>query len=634
MSISASFTILFSASILICVTGLRWCALEFIYNDPGVMWSTSGLTYLVTFILMGISILVAIRIVRPFDRTIRRIKETGGRATEEEIAVCLSCYKKLNIVTVLCNLIGFFVGQIVVTVLGFYIDGTPYVFSRFFLVIAQAVGFGMISCLSTMNGMDAFLAPLRRMLKVRSLKEHQKSRHMNVAWSITVTAFCILYFVSMNMYTVYYGSSFIAETTGTGAERLVEDIFAKGIQCLFINVVFCFFPIFILVRGISKRIKAAAAGIEDIAERSDLTQRVDIAMIDDFGMLITEINTLISRLSSMIREVKDGTALVSASAGTLTESATSATDAIASMNTALSEMSQRSAEQNHLIMKTDISLTELADNVENVKQSVFSQTAAMKQISVSMTHMAESITSVADIASQAQNVSVHLSETSLTGDGSIQNAIKSMGDIQSSSEEVQNIIRVIKKISSQTNLLAMNAAIEAAHAGEIGAGFAVVADEVRSLAESSQSSAKEIQNRIKDMSEKIQTGVNAITSAGDAFKSITVSVTKNADLVKRIYEAMEQQKNGALETERAADEAAAAVSTVQTLAESESETAEMVRGYMKEVVSAAKETEKAVVLNTECSTRIQGAVVQVAAAADTNEASVQRMKTQVEQFAV
>ena len=632
MSIGASFSILFCSSILICVTGLRWCALEFIYNDTAVMWSDSMLTYLVTFILLGLFLAIALKIIQPFDRTIKRIKTTGERASDAEIHICLLCYRKLNIVVTIANILGFFVGQLAVTLISYKVNGTPFLFSRFFLVIAQATGFGMVSCISTINGMDAVLSPMRRMLRVRSLKRHKKARYLNIEQSIILTAFCILFFVAMNMFSIYYGDAYSLQFEGAGIQGMTTHIFKKGWECMVISFAFSIFPAFVLISGINARIKTTAAGIEDITERGDLTQRIDITMIDDFGMLITEINTLITRLSSMIGEVKEGAVSIADSAMTLTESSASATLEIEDMNDSLKEMRERSAAQNELIQKTDISLNELADNFDNVRQSVVSQTDAMKQITRAMAEMSESISSVADIAYKAQNVSVNLSDTSNTGVGSIQNAITSMGQIQESSEEVQSIIRVIKKIASQTNLLAMNAAIEAAHAGDVGAGFAVVADEVRSLAESSQKSAKEIQSRIKDMSARIEAGVKAISEAGDAFRNITGRVIENGELVKTIYESMERQKTGALETEKVTQEALVAVNCVQALTESEAVNAGGVRGFMKEVVEAAKQTDYAIELNTKASESIRGAVAAVSEAVVSNAGSVQRMKAHVDSF--
>ena len=636
MSISASFSILLSAITLINVTGLRWCALDFIYCEGSDMWHGTGfvVTYTVSFILLAAVLLFSLTITRPFDKVVTRIKKNGGSATEEEVTRCLTCYKKLNRLVLICNLTGFFIGQIIISGIGVMQGRTPRDFQLLFTVVAQAVGFGMVSCLTMMNAMDLVLAPMRKLLRIRSLKNHEKARYLNISQSLSLTAFCMVYFVAMNMFTIYFGETWNAEFSGASYSNIVEAVFRKGLLCLVISAAFSFWPTFILIRGLNNRIKTTAENIEKIAEQSDLTQRIDITMIDDFGMLTTDINTLISRLSSMLREIKSGAVAIADSASTLSDSALTANDAIERMNDSFYGIAESCSNQNVIIHKTDLSLSELADNIENVMQSVVSQTSAMQKISTAMTGMTENISSVASVAFRAQQVSENLSETSSSGEGSIKNAVTTMKQIHSASEEVQSILRVIQKISAQTNLLSMNASIEAAHAGDVGQGFAVVADEVRALASSSTKSAKEIQTRIKDMSDRIEAGVYAISQAGNAFRDITDRVAENAGLINQIYEAIEKQRTGARQTERATQDALIAVNCVQALAQSEAVNAEGVRGFMKEVVEASKETDRAIAVNSDHTERLSEAVSNVADAARRNAESVNRMNQHIIQYEV
>lgn len=600
------------------------------------MWSGMGffVTYLVAFILLIAVLLFSLTITLPFDRVIRKIKKNGDSATEEEIHLCLLCYGKLNRLVLLCNLIGFFIGQIAVTATGVIQGRTPLRFTLLFMIIAQAVGFGMISCITMMNAMDAVLSPLRKLLKVRSLREHKKARYLNVSQSVALTAFCVVYFVSINFFSIYYAEAYAVEYGGNVIRNMTETIFNKGIECLFINVVFCFFPVFILVSGINRRIKVTTENIKNITERNDLSQRIDITMIDDFGILTTDINFLFARLSAMMQEIKAGVSSIADSAETMTASAASAESAIESMGDSFIRMSERSSAQNDAIIKTDVGLAKLADDISTVKQSVESQTQAMDRISHVMSEMSESISSVTGLAWEAQTVSEELSGTSRSGESSINNAIASMAQIRRSSDEVQGIINVIQKLSSQTNLLAMNAAIEAAHAGEVGEGFAVVADEVRSLAASSAASAKEMQLYMKDMSTRIQAGVLAISQAGNAFKSISERVMENDTLVKSMYRAMEQQRENARETEKATSEAFISVNCVEALADSQTTNVAGVRQYMKDVVAAATETDKAIELSSECTMGLSNAVAVVVDEAEKNADSIRRIDLHVNKYSV
>ena len=198
-------------------------------------------------------------------------------------------------------------------------------------------------------------------------------------------------------------------------------------------------------------------------------------------------------------------------------------------------------------------------------------------------------------------------------------------EIQTASNEVQDIVKVIQKIASQTNLLSMNAAIEAAHAGAIGQGFAVVADEVRSLASSSSVSAKNIAVHIKDMVGKIQNGVESIQQAGNAFTEINAGIANTSDLVRTIAHSMEAQRVGANDTIKSTEAVVASIELIQSLTKQQHEFAENVESSINKIVNASQEIASSLEKNTENSRKLECAIDGVDSCVENNSMAVSKM---------
>lgn len=632
MTVFATFVIVLFAVTYASVLMLRWFALEFIYDEIEVMWSGTLPNIMVASLLLFVAVAIGYFIAKPFDQIIRKIKEEGRKATQEEIGLCLKSYKGIILLIIVANVIGFFIGQIIIVYIGIANGSNVYYFSRVFLVIAQAMAFGGISAITSIKLVDYLLIKKREMLEIGSIVDF-KSRSSKISISIGLVFFISLYFLGINMLTVPYGI-LLASHNGTFQGDLLTAFFKKGAICISLSAVLAAVPFLTVLRGLSKRIKLTSHLLDEITNNGDLTCRININMMDDFGLLISSVNTLMAKLSSMIKDFKAETNAVTESAGIISKSARYATGAIGVMNHSLQHIDENSKKQDELVEITGDNIVMLADSIETVKLHVTQQTEAVQSISSAISRMTDSISSVADTAKQAQEVSQGLSERSDVGNTAVEHAVTTMKEIQTVSEEVRKLLKVIQGIAAQTNLLSMNAAIEAAHAGEFGAGFAVVADEVRSLASSSSSSARDIQSKIKEMMEKTTAGVEAITSAGVAFQGIRDNVVENATLVKNIYDAMLAQNEGAAETKKAADDLVEAIHAIRDLAEEETEGALKLRESMDAVVAASKSTMAAVQESLEATANMKDTVEKVDTSATGNKESVEKIHNHVEQFIV
>ena len=624
MTVFLSYTILLSVVTLTSVLFLRFFALDFIYNSPEEMFIGGfAINMIVSVFLLVIALTIAWFFCRPFDKTIKKIKEENYSPTEDETKKCLDTYRKLNILTITANFIGFFVGQVYIVWDGIRTGRAEYILVRAILIVVQAVAFGGISCMSTVNGLDAILAKPRQLLKIKSVANLKKYRSMTLTSILTMTFFVTLIFVSVNMLCTLYGSFSFPD----------EDVWMKkAVLCFVLSIILAGYPFLVIIFGLTKRMKHASKVMEDIAQEGDLQHRIDITILDDFGVLTTSINEMIEKLSTMIKGLIDSTDTVSYSAKIISASVFNASTAIDDFSTSLDKINSNSSEQNNLVLEADKNISRLAKSVKTIKEHLAEQADSVATISSSVTQMTANIGSVAETAEKARESAEVLTMKSQEGRASIENAIATMQAIQKSSAEVQEFVNIIKNLASQTNLLSMNAAIEAAHAGQFGAGFAVVAEEVRNLAESSAKSARNIQQHIEEMIVTIDNGVETINSAGQSFNEITQKVEETANFVGEISAAMEEQKVGAAETQQATVTVVDAVHAVNDLAATQTEDATKVREFMRTVVGASESTLKAVQDGTIATMHLKESVHEVHDSASSNLQSVEVIEQQVGLF--
>ena len=626
MTVFLSYAILLSVVTLTSVLFLRFFALAFIYNTPEEMFIGGfAINMGVSIFLLVVVLIIAWFYCRPFDKTLKKIKNENYTPDENETKKCLDTYRKLNILTISANFIGFFVGQVYMVWDGIHAGRAEYILVRAVLIVAQAVAFGGISCMSTINGLDALLAKPRQYLKIQSVENLKKYRSMTLTSILTMTFFVTLTFMAVNMICTLYGSFAVPD----------EGVWMKkGVLCFVLSLLLAGYPFLVIIFGLTKRMKHASAVMEDIAQEGDLQHRIDITILDDFGVLTTSINEMIDKLSTMIKGLIDSTETVSYTSKIINASVFNSANAIDDFNTMLDKINSNSSEQNNLVLEADKNISRLAKSVRVIREHLAEQSNSVATISSSVTQMTANIGSVAETAEKARGSAELLTQKSQQGRDSIENAIKTMEEIQKSSAEVQEFVDIIKNLASQTNLLSMNAAIEAAHAGEFGQGFAVVAEEVRNLAESSAKSARSIQQHIQDMIVTIDNGVETINSAGDSFMEISRGVEETATFVSEISAAMEEQKIGAAETQQATITVVDAVHAVNELAETQTEDATQVREFMRTVVQASESTLKAVQDGVIATMHLRESVQEVKDSATHNTSSVDIIEQQVGLFKV
>lgn len=285
---------------------------------------------------------------------------------------------------------------------------------------------------------------------------------------------------------------------------------------------------FLLVRSIITPIEDMAAAMDDIAEGGgDLTHRMQIKNRDELGEMSLSLNKFIERISEIIAPVQESTERI---AGASDSMSTIADETQNSVNQQRTETEMVAAAMN-----------EMAATAQEVSQNASSAAEAAENAD-------------AEAQKGQQVVAETLSEINSLA-ASVDEAANVIHKLESDSDSIGTVLDVIGNIADQTNLLALNAAIEAARAGEQGRGFAVVADEVRTLASRTQQSTQEIQAMIEQLQsgahnavtvmshgkEKAQASVEQASKAGASLSEITAAVASITEMNVHIANAASQQ---------------------------------------------------------------------------------------------
>ncbi len=188
--------------------------------------------------------------------------------------------------------------------------------------------------------------------------------------------------------------------------------------------------------------------------------------------------------------------------------------------------------------------SEISEASQTLAAGVTEQASSLEETSAAMEEMASMTRQSADHADHTKGLTEQTTEAVETGSAAMEEMGKAMVDISESSDKVQNVIKTISDIAFQTNLLALNAAVEAARAGEAGKGFAVVADEVRNLSQRSAQAVRDTESLIQNTVESVRHG-NAITvRLEESFRAIQDGTSRIGDTIKGIASAAEEAAQG------------------------------------------------------------------------------------------
>jgi methyl-accepting chemotaxis protein len=369
---------------------------------------------------------------------------------------------------------------------------------------------------------------------------------------------------------------------------------------------------FIIARSISNPLKHIMKSFISLGE-GDLTKRLDIRRKDEIGEMAAVFNGTLEKIRNLVITIKNQSASLFDIGGTLSSSMTQTASAINQITANIQSIKTRIMNQSASVTETSATMEQITLNIGRLNTQVDQQSASVAESSAAVEEMLANIQSVSQtLSSNAGNVK-GLMEASAVGRGGIHGVAEDIQEIARESEGLLEINEVMQNIASQTNLLSMNAAIEAAHAGEAGKGFAVVADEIRKLAENSGEQSKTISAVLKKIKDSIDKITKSTEGVLNKFEAIEYGVKTVADQEEHIRNAMEEQNEGSKQILDAISRLNDATQTVKDGSR------EMLEGS-RQVIEEGKNLESA-------TQEISSGMNEMAAGADEINAAVDRVNT-------
>lgn len=350
--------------------------------------------------------------------------------------------------------------------------------------------------------------------------------------------------------------------------------------CALLFVVFLFLVRLIIMKPLLLASRAIKNLSMDTGE-SDLTYTIDIDLDDEVGRLCKDINTFINKQRVIVTQLKSAQESLKTIGDNLGVTSHQTAGAISEITANIEGVRKQTEHQDQSITKTSGLVQDTIAGIEQLDGLIETQSAGIIESSASIEEMVGNIKSV---TKSMEKMSTQFKELiSVTSDGKnrqldVDARVKEMAQ---QSELLMEANSVISRIASQTNLLAMNAAIEAAHAGKAGAGFSVVADEIRKLAEESSTQSKTIKKELKDISGSITNVVNSSQLSQEAFTLIMEKIADTDNLVQEIGAAMVEQNEASGQVLEALKDINNSTSQVQTTAKTMKEETSQVNLEMK-----------------------------------------------------
>lgn len=299
---------------------------------------------------------------------------------------------------------------------------------------------------------------------------------------------------------------------------------------------------FLISRAIINPIKSFTMILKDISEGDgDLTKRIDLNSKDEIGLMSGYFNKTFEKIHQLVATVQDQSNTLNSVGINLSSNMTETAAAINEISANIRSIKNQTVNQSASVTETSSTMEQISNGINKLNTLITEQANNISSSSNSISELIQNLDSITHKLIRNNENIERLAENSESGKVALNKITTAIQEVSDESQGLMEISKVIEHIAEETNLLAMNAAIEAAHAGDTGKGFAVVADEVRKLAVSSSQQTKTIENALQKITNSISVVTEFSNEIVQKFTLIEKDVTTVSDQEQAIRATMEEQ---------------------------------------------------------------------------------------------
>lgn len=415
------------------------------------------------------------------------------------------------------------------------------------------------------------------------------------------------------------------------AQRVVYNIVLTFIGLALIVAIL----IFLVSRIISKPVRETRNAIADLARgEGDLTKRLTIITKDELGEMGHNLNQFLDLIHSIVGSVRNIVGQMRLLGDELQANTTQSASSARQISGNTQEIRDKLVSQSAGVSETLATVEEINRNIASFLQMIETQATNLTEASSAIEEMVANINAVAQTAVRNYETITTLGQDSDTGKELLNGVESLIQQIDQASEGMLEANTIIATIASQTNLLSMNAAIEAAHAGDAGKGFAVVAEEIRKLAENANEQSKTISQVLQNIKGLIEQAVSSTADAQNRFDKVFENIRKVGDQEIEIKNAMEEQQQGSQQVLLAMKELNQITAEIRSGSEEIRVGSQSILDEMSRVMKGTQEIEQASQENAAGAQEIVQAMEHISNLSTNNTQAIKDLESLVARFKI